>query len=55
MPLKWHFDVAGVLADAAEMTPIQRIVRVLPPPRKGTIAVQIVHVAAIVAKVLSRA
>jgi hypothetical protein len=39
-PLNCHFVSAEGSADATEMTQMRRIVLLLPPPRKGTIAVQ---------------
>jgi hypothetical protein len=42
-PLSGHFGSAGDPALATEMTQMQREVRSMPPPCKGTIAVQFVH------------
>ena len=53
-PLKQHFGSAGRSPAAAEMTQMRREARLMPPPRKGTIAVLFVHVIAIVAVILEQ-
>ena len=51
--LNGHFRSAGGSCVAAEMTQMWRNARLMPPPRKGTIAVQFVHAAALFAIIFS--